>query len=123
MDHDEAFYSRITEHIIGCAYKVGNYLGTGFLEKVYENALKHEIAKSEFIVQQQHPIKILYDGVVVGEYYADLFVQNEIIVELKAVKALDQAHFAQCMNYLKGTRKRICILINWQITNRSQKNN
>jgi GxxExxY protein len=113
MVRDEAYYKSITEHIIGCAYKVGNCLGTGFLEKVYENALCYEICKSTFNVKQQHPINVIYENVVVGEYFADLLVQDEVIVELKAVKTLDAGHFAQCMNYLKGTGKKIGLLINF----------
>src|SRR5436190_351366 len=77
----------ITERIIGCAYRVSGTLGCGFLEKVYENALVHELTKSGLQVVQQHPIRIHYDGVVVGDYCADLIVENSILVELKAVKA------------------------------------
>ena len=113
MVRDEAYYRSITEVIIGCAYKVGNGLGTGFLEKVYENALCYEINKSEFKVQQQHPINVFYENVIVGEYFADLLVQDEVVVELKAVKALGPSHFAQCMNYLKATGKKVCLLINF----------
>jgi GxxExxY protein len=110
---DEAYYNGITELIIGCAYKVANTLGHGFLEKVYGNALCHEISKSESRVEQQYPIKVTYDGIVVGEYFADLLVENEVIVELKAVKTLEVGHFSQCMNYLKGTGKKVCLLINF----------
>ena len=113
MTRDEAYYNSITEVIIGCAYRVANSLGPGFLEKVYENAMFHEIRKTEYNVCQQYPINVLYEDVVVGEYFADLLIQDEIIVELKAVKALDVSHFAQCMNYLKGTRKKLGLLINF----------
>ena len=113
MVRDEAYYNSITEVIIGCAFKVGNALGTGFLEKVYENALSYEIGESELTVQQQHPIKVFYENVIVGEYFVDLLVQDEVVVELKAIKALDSSHFAQCMNYLKATGKKVCLLINF----------
>ncbi|MEZ4600797.1 MAG: GxxExxY protein [Syntrophotaleaceae bacterium] len=113
MVRDEAFLNSITEQIIGCAYRVANTLGPGFLEKVYENALYHEVKKSGLIVERQHPINVFYDGVIVGEFFADLLVEKEVIVELKAVKALDASHFAQGMNYLKGTGKKICLLINF----------
>jgi GxxExxY protein len=113
MVRDEAYYRSITETIIGCAYKVSNCLGTGFLEKVYENSLYFELGKSGLKVQQQHPINVHYDGIVVGEYFADLLVQDEIVVELKAVKSLDPAHFAQCMNYLKATGMKVGLLINF----------
>src|SRR6185369_17253877 len=101
---------QITEKVIGCAYTVANALGTGFLEKVYENALAHEIRKNGLDVNQQSAISVLYDGIVVGEYVSDLLVENEILVELKAVKALDNIHMAQCMNYLRATGLKVCLL-------------
>ena len=104
---------RITKTIIGCAYTVGSALGRGFLEKVYENALAHELRKAGFQVEQQNPIEVRYDSVVVGDYVADLLVENAILIELKAVKALDEIHLAQCMNYLKATGLRVCLLINF----------
>jgi len=73
----------VTEAIIGCAYVVSNVLGAGFLEKVYENALAHEIRKMGFNVQQQAGIQVIYDGVVMGDYYADLVVEGAVLVELK----------------------------------------
>ena len=103
----------VTEAIIGAAYQVSNTLGNGFLEKVYENALAIEIRKSNLQVAQQHPISVQYSGVVVGEFVADLLVQDEVLVELKAVKALDEIHLAQCLNYLKATGRRVCLLINF----------
>jgi GxxExxY protein len=105
--------SVITNRIIGCAYTVANALGSGFLEKVYENALVHELEKAGLIVEQQKPIRIIYDGAFVGEYFADLVIQRSVVIELKAVKALDQIHKAQCLNYLKATGLRVCLLINF----------
>jgi GxxExxY protein len=105
--------SQVTEHIIGGAYVVANVLGPGFLEKVYENALAHQLRKSGLKVKQQHPVNVHYDGVVVGEYVTDLLVENAILVELKAVKAVDSAHMAQCLNYLKATGLQVCLLINF----------
>jgi GxxExxY protein len=104
---------QITEKIIGCAYMVANTLGPGFLEKVYENAMAHEIRKIDLAVEQQYALKVYYDGIVVGEYVPDLLVENEILVELKAIKALDSVHMAQCMNYLKATGLQVCLLINF----------
>jgi len=104
---------KITERVIGCAYTVGNTLGCGFLEKVYENALAHEIRKAGLKVSQQHGIQIRYDDLLVGEYVADLLIEETVLVELKAVKALDDIHAAQCLNYLKATGIRICLLINF----------
>ena len=94
---------QITQKVIGCLYNVSNTLGGGFLEKVYQNASAIEIAKVGLFVYQQYPIQVKYDGVIVGEYFADLLVQNLVIVELKAVRLLDEVHAAQCMNYLRAT--------------------
>ena len=105
--------NKITETIIGCAYAVSNTLGSGFLEKVYENSLAIEIRKAGLQVQQQHGIQVYYSGAVVGEYIADLVVENQVLVELKAVKELDLVHMAQCMNYLKATSLKVCLLINF----------
>ncbi len=104
---------RITESIIGCAYTVSNALGSGFLEKVYENALVHELRKAGLEVAQQHIIQVWYDGLVVGEFAADLLVEDCVLVELKAARSLDNVHMAQCLNYLKATGLRICLLINF----------
>jgi GxxExxY protein len=103
----------LTEQIIGCAFTVSNALGPGFLEKVYENALAHELGKTGLAVMQQSPLKVFYDEIVVGEYVADLLVEEQVIVELKAIQALDKVHMAQCMNYLKATGLQICLLINF----------
>ncbi len=103
----------ITEKIIGCCFTVATALGNGFLEKVYENALAHELQKSGLQVSQQHPVKVMYDYVEVGDYVADLLIENSVIVELKAVKALDNIHQAQCLNYLKATGMSVCLLVNF----------
>jgi GxxExxY protein len=113
MDTDEHRLNEITERIIQCVYIVAHTLGSGFLEKVYENALAHELKKSGFLVEQQKMIQVRYDGVVVGDYMADLLVQNSVLVELKAVKVLDNIHLAQCLNYLKATGFKVCLLMNF----------
>jgi len=110
---DEKGLNLISEKIIGCAYKVGNTLGAGFLEKVYENALAHEIRKAGLSVDQQAAIKVVYDGFVVGDYFADLLVEKCVVVELKVVKELDSVHLVQCLNYLRATRLSLCLLINF----------
>jgi GxxExxY protein len=104
---------RITEEIIGKAFKVYNTLGAGFLEEVYENALAIELRKSGLSVNQQYPIPVHYQGKIVGEYFADLYVEKTVIIELKTVKALDDIHLTQVLNYLKGTRNSIALLINF----------
>ncbi len=118
LDPDRRFASfgeinPITEKIIGCAYTVANTLGPGFLEKVYENALVHELRKAGSRVSQQQPINVMYDNVQVGYFEADIVVEGLVLVELKAVRALDEAHQAQCMNYLRATGMRVCLLINF----------
>jgi GxxExxY protein len=102
-----------TEKIIGCAFRVSNQLGSGFVEKVYENALILEFKKEGLNYEQQVPLKVLYDGVLVGKFIADLIIENAILVELKAVEKLDKIHFAQCLNYLKATDLKLCLLINF----------
>jgi GxxExxY protein len=104
---------KITEKIIGCAYAVMAVLGSGFLEKVYENALAHEIRKSGLRVTPQRSIQVTYDGIVVGDYIADLVVEDSVLVELKAARTLDEIYRAQCMNYLKATGYTVCLLINF----------
>lgn len=103
----------LTEKIIGCCFTVASTLGNGFLEKVYENALCHELQKSGLSVVQQCPVKVVYDGVTVGDYIADIIVDELVIVELKAVKILDNVHRAQCLNYLKATNFSLCLLVNF----------
>jgi GxxExxY protein len=103
----------LTEKIIGCAFRVSTQLGTGFVEKVYENALAHELRKNGLEVQQQYQIQVKYDGVLVGEFTCDLLVSKSVIVELKAVKSLDPVHWAQCLNYLKATDYKVCLLMNF----------
>ena len=111
MTEDEL--NKISETIIGCAYAVGNTLGNGFLEKIYENALALEINGKQLDVNQQHPIKVFYKNKVVGEYIADLLIENRILIELKTVKGIDEIHLAQCLNYLKATNLPLCLLINF----------
>jgi GxxExxY protein len=113
MNADVARLNAISERIIGCAFAVGNALGHGFLEKVYENALAHELRKSGLAVVQQRGIEVRYDGVVVGEYVVDLLVDGQVLVEIKTVRALDDVHSAQCLNYLKATGHHLCSLINF----------
>jgi GxxExxY protein len=113
MHADEIALNRVSERIIGGAMTVLNTLGSGFLEKVYENALAHELRKAGLAVAQQHGIAVQYDGVIVGEYAVDLLVEDAVLVELKAVRALDDIHRAQCLNYLKATDLHLCLLVNF----------
>ena len=103
----------ITEKILGCAYKVSNALGSGFLEKVYENALVYELKEAGLRFTQQKAIPVHYRGVLVGEYQADLLVEDEVLVELKAVSALKDVFYAQCLNYLRASKLEVCLLLNF----------
>ena len=113
MHADEDKVNAITQRVIGCAFRVGNVLGYGFLEKVYENALAHELRKAGFDVQQQVPIPVYYDGVLVGDFVGDLLVDGTVLVELKSIRAFDDIHTAQCLNYLTATGLPVCLLINF----------
>jgi GxxExxY protein len=115
MDADERRLNDITERVIGCAYTVTNTLGHGFLEKVYENALAYELRKTGLVVERQRSIKVRYDGIVVGDYLADLLIEGQVMVELKAVKFFDNIHVAQCLNYLKATGLKVCLLLNFGV--------
>jgi len=103
----------VTRAIIQALYKVYNTLGYGFLEKVYENALAYELARQGLEVRQQWPIKVYYDGHLMGEYFADLLVGSRVIVELKAVENLCPEHEAQLLNYLKATEIEVGLLLNF----------
>jgi GxxExxY protein len=113
MDADEPRLNENTERAIGCAYAVANELGAGFLEKVYQKALRLELEAQGFTVAYEHPIPVMYRGQVVGDYFADLIVDGAVLIECKAVKAFDDVHKAQCINYLKATGLRVCLLINF----------
>jgi GxxExxY protein len=105
--------NELTKLIIGCAYKVHKELGAGFLEKVYENALSIEIEEAGLEVEQQHPIPVNYHGQVIGDFYADLFVENRVIIELKAVRKIAKEHEVQLVNYLVATGIDNGLLINF----------
>ncbi|MCH8075633.1 MAG: GxxExxY protein [SAR324 cluster bacterium] len=113
MNTDLHRLDRVTEQIIGCAFQVANGLGSGFLEKVYENALVIELLRAGLRIEQQKSIPVLYRKQVVGDYIADLLIENSVLVELKATKLLDEIHMAQCLNYLRAANLRLCLLINF----------
>jgi GxxExxY protein len=105
--------SELTDAIICCFYNVYNRLGSGFLEKVYENAFLIELRKFGLAAETQRPISVFYDGIVVGEYFADVVVEGKVILEIKAVNCLTAAHEAQLVNYLKATCFEIGLLLNF----------
>ena len=108
MKHED-----ITHKIIGYAYKVFNQLGFGFLESVYKKAMVIELHKNNLKAEQEKPVKVYYDDQVVGDFYVDLLVEQEIIVELKSVENLSKAHEIQLVNYLNGMKKDIGLLVNF----------
>lgn len=106
-------YEELTNTIIGCAYKVYNTIGYGFLESVYEKCLLIEFEKEGLPAEAQKEILVHYDGQIVGEFKADILVEEDVIVELKSVKQLVKAHEVQLVNYLAATHKEVGLLINF----------
>jgi GxxExxY protein len=106
-------HSNITETIIGCAFEVMNELGSGFLESVYEKALVHALRQKGLMALSQHPLKVMFRGVCVGDFFADILVESKVIVELKAVKAIAPEHQAQIINYLNATGLEVGLIINF----------
>jgi GxxExxY protein len=110
----ETFKHRdLTERILKAFYKVYNTLGYGFLEKVYENSLFHELRKMGLFVEKQKRIWVYYEGLEVGDYFADLVVEDLIIIEIKASEGIVEDHEYQLINYLKATDKEIGLLLNF----------
>ena len=108
MEHEE-----LTHKIIGCAYTVFNQLGFGFLEIVYRKAMVIELSKSRLKVEEEKALQVYYDGIVVGNFSADLFVEDTVVVELKSVQNTVEGHEVQLVNYLNGLKKEIGLLINF----------
>ena len=106
-------YETITEQIIGCAYRVYNKLGFGFLESVYEKCMEIELKKAGLRAESQRPIKVFYEGEIVGEFAADLIVEDTVIVELKSVRRVVKAHETQLVNYLVATQTDVGLILNF----------
>ena len=113
-DQEREGLNRLSEAVIGAAMEVQNTLGAGFLEKVYERALAHELRLRGHVVLTQAPLEVYYKGELVGEYCADLLVEGKLIVELKCCRALTDEHLAQTLNYLTGTKLHLALVINFQ---------
>ena len=109
----ELKHKELTEKIIQCCFKVHNTLGFGFLEKVYENALVIELSKAGLDAKQQYPIQVYYDGEIVGDYQADILVEDKVILELKSIDRIADIHEIQLKNYLKATGIEVGLLINF----------
>ncbi len=108
MEHGE-----LTEKIIGCAYNVYNKMGFGFLESVYEKCLLIELRKACLDVEPQKPITVYYDNETVGEFVADIIVNDTVILELKSVRQIINAHEVQLVNYLVATGKPVGLILNF----------
>lgn len=106
-------HEEITRSVIGCAFEVINELGAGFLESVYEKALLLALRQKGLSAESQRPIKVMFRGECVGDFYADILVEEKVIVELKAVKAIAPEHQAQIINYLNATGLEVGLLINF----------
>jgi len=113
MNPTDSTTDELTGKIIGAAMKVHSKLGFGFVESVYENSLAHELRKAGFKVEQQAVIKVYYDGIVVGDFKADLLVNDELILEVKAVERTNAIHEVQSVKYLNGIGKDIGLLLNF----------
>ncbi len=105
--------NQLTYKINGAIYEINKVLGAGFLEKVYENALMIELKERDLKAENQVPVKVTYKNIEVGEYYADIIVEDKVLLELKAVKMLQKEHEAQILNYLKATKYNVGLLINF----------
>lgn len=105
--------NKLTHTIIGCAYKVHNVLGPGFLEKIYENALKIELTKLNIDARQQQELTVWYEGHSVGGYYPDLWIETQLIIEIKAVQHLLKQHEVQLVHYLTAAHIDDGLLINF----------
>ena len=113
MDAYEDRVNVLSKRIIGCALTVRHAPGTGFVEKVYENALLHELRKAGRAVSRQHRMGVRYDGILVGDYTVDVLIERNVLVELKAATGIDEIHRAQCLNYLKASGLHLCLLLNF----------
>lgn len=116
MNIDKSRLNNIIEYIIECAYIVIQVLDCGFEEKVYERALIYELSKKELNIEPQYPINVYYEGIIVGDFYADILVGEDILVEVVAVDSLTEQQKKKCLNYLKASKLEVCLLINFGVS-------
>jgi GxxExxY protein len=114
MKADERGFDSLTDRVLGAIFEVSNTLGAGFLEKVYERALVKELALRGIRATAQASLAVTYKGHYVGEYFADLLVEDILVVELKCAEHLAGEHTAQCLNYLRASGRALCLLVNFQ---------
>jgi GxxExxY protein len=107
-------FDSLTECVLGAAFEVSNTLGAGFLEKVYERALLRELSLRGIRATGQASFAVTYKGCYVGQYFADMLVEDILVIELKCVERLTNEHLAQCLNYLRASGRTLCLLINFQ---------
>ena len=115
MKADEhRWFDELTERVLGAVFEVSNTLGAGFLEKVYQRALVHELRRRAIRAAVEVPFPVTYKGHVVGEYFADIVVEEVLVIELKCAERLSNEHTAQCLNYLRASGRTLCLLVNFQ---------
>jgi GxxExxY protein len=114
------YEKELSDKIIGCAFEVYNHLESGYLEKIYENALMIEFQNRNINAYSQVPIKVLYKNQVVGDYFADIIVEDKIVLELKSCSEIHDSHLAQLLNYLTATNKKIGYVLNFGNENKLQ---
>jgi len=107
------YEKELSDRVIGCAFEVYNYLKNGYLEKVYEKSLMKEFEINQINAISQYPIKVLYKDSIVGDYYADILVENKIVLELKCCSNIDNSHIAQLINYLTATNIKVGYILNF----------
>jgi GxxExxY protein len=113
MNTDEHRFDSLTELVLGAVFEVSNTLGAGFLEKVYERAVLRELGLRDIRATAQASFTVAYKGHYAGEYFADILVEDVLVLELKCVERLTNEHLAQCLNYLRASGLTLCLLVNF----------
>jgi GxxExxY protein len=113
MNRDQSIIEKINNKVIDCASKVNNLLGYGFNDKVYERALIYELSRQGLSVESQYPLNVYYEGIIVGEFFPDILVENLIIIEVESVDTLTNNHEKKCVNYLNASEFNFCLLLNF----------
>ena len=114
MNADNTFLDSLSEKVLSAVFEVSNTLGAGFLEKVYQRALLRELSLRGIRANAEASFAVVYKGYSVGEYFADLLVEDLLVVELKCAERLANEHTAQCLNYLRASGRTVCLLVNFQ---------
>jgi GxxExxY protein len=114
MNTDQENLDALTARVLSAVFEVANTLGAGFLEKIYQRALLRELRLREIQTTPEASFTVTYKGYSVGEYFADLLIEDAVLLELKCVERLSNEHTAQCLNYLRASGRSICLLVNFQ---------